>query len=439
MLIDLGLMLGAAAAITIGLDAAGVTDKFTRLHKRSEKDEKEDMLNKQINNLKFKWLEFFTSSNLKGFKVKDITKIDNGYKCILEVPVSKSVKDIANLKESLENYFCCTISIKKIPYSNTVQVNIFDDPVNDYAYIPVKVDDNHLFIGKSEEGKYIILKLKLDPHIMFAGSTKKSKSYLQGIILTNLMLYNKHCKLYLHQIGKSELDRYKNCKQVKALYKDACDSAKHLKEVVDEINKRADKFAELGIADIEQYNQVYGNKLPRIFEVFDEISCYKVDGSEEDEAEETAKKICWANLWKIVKMGRSVGIHFIGATQRITADNLGGNGDLKSCLTMCCLQMRTPNDSILALGDESAVNLQPKQAVLKWDQGITLIKVATLDEEFKLLHHYIPEIKIFDPNANPKTSKVSCEETVSQEKPIKKRKPRTKKKIENIPEDKLNV
>ena len=42
MLIDLGLMLGAAAAITIGLDAAGVTDKFTRLHKRSEKDEKED-------------------------------------------------------------------------------------------------------------------------------------------------------------------------------------------------------------------------------------------------------------------------------------------------------------------------------------------------------------------------------------------------------------
>lgn len=438
MLIDLGLMLGTAAAITIGLDAAGVTDKFTRLHKRSEKDEKEDMLNKQINNLKFKWLEFFTSSNLKGFKVKDITKIDNGYKCILEVPVSKSVKDIANLKESLENYFCCTISIKKIPYSNTVQVNIFDDPVNDYAYIPVKVDDNHLFIGKSEEGKYIILKLKLDPHIMFAGSTGKGKSYLQGIILTNLMFYNKHCKLYLHQIGKSELDRYKNCKQVKALYKDACDSAKHLKEVVDEINKRADKFAELGIADIEQYNQVYGNKLPRIFEVFDEISCYKVDGSEEDEAEETAKKICWANLWKIVKMGRSVGIHFIGATQRITADNLGGNGDLKSCLTMCCLQMRTPNDSILALGDESAVNLQPKQAVLKWDQGITLIKVATLDEEFKLLHHYIPEIKIFDPNANPK-SKVLDEETVSQEKPIKKRKPRTKKKIEVIPEDKANV
>ena len=120
MLIDLGLMLGTAAAITIGLDAAGVTDKFTRLHKRNGKDEKEDMLNKQINNLKFKWLEFFTSSNLKGFKVKDITKIDNGYKCILEVPVSKSVKDIANLKESLENYFCCTISIKKIPYSNTV-------------------------------------------------------------------------------------------------------------------------------------------------------------------------------------------------------------------------------------------------------------------------------------------------------------------------------
>ena len=194
----------------------------------------------------------------------------------------------------------------------------------------------------------------------------------------------------------------------------------------------------MGIADIEQYNQVYGNKLPRIFEVFDEISCYKVDGSEEDEAEETAKKICWANLWKIVKMGRSVGIHFIGATQRITADNLGGNGDLKSCLTMCCLQMRTPNDSILALGDESAVNLQPKQAVLKWDQGITLIKVATLDEEFKLLHHYIPEIKIFDPNANPK-SKVLDEETVSQEKPIKKRKPRTKKKIEVIPEDKANV
>lgn len=79
MLIDLGLMLGTAAAITIGLDAAGVTDKFTRLHKRNGKDEKEDMLNKQINNLKFKWLEFFTSSNLKGFKVKDITKIDNGY------------------------------------------------------------------------------------------------------------------------------------------------------------------------------------------------------------------------------------------------------------------------------------------------------------------------------------------------------------------------
>ena len=54
---------------------------------------------------------------------------------------------------------------------------------------------------------------------------------------------------------------------------------------MNEINKRADKFAELGIADIEQYNQVYGNKLPRIFEVFDEISCYKVDGSEEDEVQ----------------------------------------------------------------------------------------------------------------------------------------------------------
>ena len=37
MLIDLGLMLGTAAAITIGLDAAGVTDKFTRLHKRNRR------------------------------------------------------------------------------------------------------------------------------------------------------------------------------------------------------------------------------------------------------------------------------------------------------------------------------------------------------------------------------------------------------------------
>ena len=108
------------------------------------------------------------------------------------------------------------------------------------------------------------------------------------------------------------------------------------------------------------------------------------------------KEICWGCLWQIVKAGRSVGIHFVGATQRITAEQLGGNGNLKSCLTFLCLKTNTEHDSELAIGTKDAFYLADREMIYKGNKGTMKIKIPTLDQEFKLLNHFNKDIKILD-------------------------------------------
>ena len=444
MLIDWAIIGLAAGIITTGLDSTGLTQKisdklFTKKPKKlTEEEEKKQLEKKQLVYMHYQWCNFLQATKLDNFRINKIEKITNGYKVLLQIPVSKSTEDVEKLKAPIENYFKCNSYINKIPYSNMVEVLIYTTKVNNYAYTPVKCNHNQVYLGKDEKGLDIIVELKRDPHFMFPGLTGSGKSFAEGIFITNLLYFNKQIELYLYQIGKSELDRYKSVPQCK-LFADTLEvTAKHLQAAVEEINRRSKLFAAYGIADIEQYNKYANKEMKRQFHVFDEISFYAKDKTEVDENEVALKEICWGCLWQIVKAGRSVGIHFVGATQRITAEQLGGNGNLKSCLTFLCLKTNTEHDSELAIGTKDAFYLADREMIYKGNKGTMKIKIPTLDQEFKLLNHFNKDIKILDDemikklkeDTSPKKDESKKEKREDPKPAPKKKNKGTKKKIQ---------
>ena len=74
-----------------------------------------------------------------------------------------------------------------------------------------------------------------------------------------------------------------------------------------------------------------------------------------EEMSELMELDVWSNLWKVVKAGRSVGVHLIGALQRTTATNL--DTDVKSQMTRITFHQNSIIDSQNVINSNDAMKL----------------------------------------------------------------------------------
>lgn len=336
-----------------------------------------------------KWAAAMIGAGIKNkmeeentFEIVDIKKTDYGFNCKVSIPFGISADKLEGLKPVIETNLNCVCEIEKDKFETYATLKIINR-VLDFDFAPVKTKNNEIYLGKKLDGTDFILNLNTNPQILIAGQTGTGKTFEFALILTNLIYHNaKDIDIYLFQVMKGEIDIFKECPSVKFTSDNEDEILVMLKKLDNLIHKRSKQFTENGIKNISQWNKHFPQKkMKRIIIGIEEISFFM---------NEESKHFEYFN--RIVKAGRSCGIHFIGITQRTTSANLGGNGELKSQLTVITAKQRSELDSRNAIDIGDAVNLGEQEFIVSCNDGYVKFKAPKIDEDFKVLNQYVPEI-----------------------------------------------
>lgn len=344
-----------------------------------------------------KWENLMTVMKLDGFYLVEDKKITNGHILKIGIPANSSFKEFEKKKEAFQDRFKGLVEIEKIRFTSLIQMKVINKDIGNYEFKPVPSKSNKIYVGKEFDGGDYFIDLNKDPHILIAGVTGTGKSYLMATMLTNLVCFHsKSYEIYLCQTAKRDIDYLANCKGVKATLYTAEETALVLDKALKEMDRRYKIFSKYGIkGGIDTFNEVSINKLKRKLYVFEEISLYMQDETDTEE-EAKAKNEVWTKIWKLVKLGREAGMHFIGLTQRTTVANLGGSGEIKSQLCRITFRQATELDSRNCIDCELAKELKERECYVLSTDGLKLIKVPSTDKKMVLLKKFVPEIQVLE-------------------------------------------
>ncbi|MDI9216071.1 FtsK/SpoIIIE domain-containing protein [Clostridium tertium] len=373
-------------AIVGGLAVTSIYYRFTINYRRKRKVIKK--WNELMDELKF----YSKKSNFIP-QVTDVKFIDNGYILSIHIPTGLNVKDVESNKEAIENKFKGIVTIESIRFSSLAKIKIINKDIGKFIFKPVKAYPNQLYVGKTFDGEDYFIDITKACHILIGGATGTGKSFLLSSILTNL-IYNSSNSIEIHllQIMKGEVGLFEKCKPVKFVGKNLKEVAYDLNKLAKLVDERSRKFTELGVKNLNHYNKYYKSKMKRIYCATEEISFFMPEDSDTEEDKELKNK-CWSAILTIAKAGRSSGIHLISLTQRSTTTNLPS--DVKSQLCRITFRQISSIDSRNIIECDDATQLEDRECLCYGtSKAMEVIKTPWIDEDFRILHEYVPEIII---------------------------------------------
>lgn len=321
------------------------------------------------------------NKNEETFKIYKIISTSYGYTCYLNNVNGLSVEHLEGKLNILECNLNAIVQIEKDRFKDYIKMYSVNKDLEKFIFEPAKCLSNQLYIGKDYKGQDYFLDLNDHPMILIAGATGFGKSMLLSCILTNLIFNSSEdIELYLTQLIKGEISSFEECNPVKMMAYNSNDLIKAINEVRKKIDDRSNLFKQHGIRNINQWNKHFPkHRMKRVILVCEEMS-------------ELMELPIWEELWKVVKAGRSVAIHIIGALQRTTATNL--NTDVKSQMTRITFHQNSIIDSQNVINSNSAMKLKKGECIVCGTNGEENIKVPFIDDDFVILHKFIPEIRI---------------------------------------------
>lgn len=349
---------------------------------------------------KEQWFNLMCVMKMTGFNLVNMREIMNGHVLTISIPPTSSFKEFASKKESFQSYFKGIVDFEEVRFSNLLQMKIITNDIGKYEFEPIKPPSKtHIYVGKTFDGKPYFINLKTDAHILIAGKNGGGKSFELAIILANIIYFqSKLFDIYLCQTAKRDIDYLKDCKSIKSSVYTAEETGLILEKAFNEINRRAELFANMGVRGVDGYNEASKSKMKRKLYVFEEISLYMPDDTDSDEERKEKVKV-WTLLWKMVKLGREVGINVFMLSQRTTAKNLGGDGEIKSQLARMTFYQAQQIDSMNVIDCDLATKLKELECYVLDTKGLTLLKVPYLSDGLLSLKKYVPEIIAYDKNA----------------------------------------
>jgi S-DNA-T family DNA segregation ATPase FtsK/SpoIIIE len=189
-----------------------------------------------------------------------------------------------------------------------------------------------LALGKDINGRIVVANLAGMPHLLIAGSTGAGKSVAINAMIMS-MLYKAtpdQVRFILVDPKRLEMGVYEG---VPHLYTPIITepklAANALRNAVREMERRLKLLAEKGVRNIDQYNQLFEDEMPTLFEnageeqerplpylviIIDELAdLMMLDSGNVEES-----------ITRLAQMARAVGIHLILATQRPSVDVITG-------------------------------------------------------------------------------------------------------------------
>ncbi|HVH85382.1 MAG TPA: DNA translocase FtsK [Terriglobales bacterium] len=187
-----------------------------------------------------------------------------------------------------------------------------------------------LALGKDINGRLMTADLATMPHLLIAGSTGSGKSVAINAMIMSLLFKATpdQVRLILVDPKRVELGNYDG---VPHLYTPIITEPKlaavALRNAVREMERRLKLLAEKGVRNIDQYNRLFTEDTPSLFEedsehkplpyiviILDELAdLMMLDGKNVEES-----------ITRLAQMARAVGIHLILATQRPSVDVITG-------------------------------------------------------------------------------------------------------------------
>jgi S-DNA-T family DNA segregation ATPase FtsK/SpoIIIE len=185
-------------------------------------------------------------------------------------------------------------------------------------------------LGKDINGRIVTADLNGMPHLLIAGSTGSGKSVAINAFIMSI-LYKAtpdQVRLILVDPKRLELGNYEG---VPHLYTPIITepklAANALRNAVREMERRLKLLAAKGVRNIDQYNRLFDNGTPSLFEedsddkpipyiviIIDELAdLMMLDSSNVEES-----------ITRLAQMARAVGIHLVLATQRPSVDVITG-------------------------------------------------------------------------------------------------------------------
>lgn len=192
--------------------------------------------------------------------------------------------------------------------------------------IPKEFDSKKLLfcLGKDLTGDNVYGELNRMPHLLIAGATGSGKSVCVNSIICSLLLRMKpdEVKMILIDPKKVEFTPYNDVPHLLApVITDGDLANKGLKVVVEMMDHRYDLFGNLGVRNIQAYNEYVLNHpdehlkpLPRLVVIIDELADLMLVAAKEVEA----------SIQRITQLARAAGIHLVVATQRPSVDVITG-------------------------------------------------------------------------------------------------------------------
>jgi len=173
-------------------------------------------------------------------------------------------------------------------------------------------------LGLNVSGEPIIADIGRMPHVLIAGSTGSGKSVCIHSFITTLLFRASPAEVRLILIDpkRVELTQYNGVPHLMTpVIVEANKVLSALEWSIQTMDERYKKFAEVGVRNIEAYNELAGfTALPYIVIIIDELADIIMFAPTDVE-----DKIC-----RIAQMARATGIHLIVSTQRPSVDVITG-------------------------------------------------------------------------------------------------------------------
>jgi S-DNA-T family DNA segregation ATPase FtsK/SpoIIIE len=187
-----------------------------------------------------------------------------------------------------------------------------------------------LAMGKDINGRIVTADLATMPHVLIAGSTGSGKSVAINAMIMSV-LYKatpQQVRMILVDPKRVELGMYEGIPHLfTPIITEPKLAANALRNAVREMERRLKLLASRSVRNIDQYNKLFDNQTPSLFEdgeeeqplphiiiIIDELAdLMMLDKANVEEA-----------ITRLAQMARAVGIHLVLATQRPSVDVITG-------------------------------------------------------------------------------------------------------------------
>lgn len=179
--------------------------------------------------------------------------------------------------------------------------------------------DAHLPIalGKGSGGETVTFDLAKMPHLLIAGATGSGKSVCINAIVSCLIKEKtpSQMRLLLVDPKRVELTPYNGIPHLMTpVVVESDQVVGYLKGLIREMLDRYRRMEEIGVRNIDSYNQRMPDKMPYLVVAIDELADLMMTASFDVES----------SLCRLAQLGRATGIHLIIATQRPSVDVVTG-------------------------------------------------------------------------------------------------------------------